>query len=154
MGRALALLAQKAAVFDRVNLDELALDWDAAVLLLTEGADRPPPEGTLRARAKAFGKALSRKERKALEPFIPGLGTAAIDLAGFRDHVFATANRAGLLVSGDLGMTLRVLAGQASPSPADLQSEETLDVIRFAFSDRFSEVRGEVRQRDRVNTGP
>ncbi|HEY0706658.1 MAG TPA: hypothetical protein VGG33_07675, partial [Polyangia bacterium] len=153
VGRVLALLAQKAALFDRITPEELALDWAAAVYLFTEVADPAVSAAALKAQAKALGKAITRKERKAVEPFVAGFAANASSILAYRNHVLATANRAGLLVSGDLGMTLRVVSQQANPSPADLSTEDSLDVIRFAFGDRFTELRDEMRQRDRVNTG-
>jgi tetratricopeptide (TPR) repeat protein len=153
VGRALALLAQKAAVFDRITVDQLALDWAAAFFLLTDVADPAVSLATLRAQAKSLGKVITRKERKAVDSLIAGLAPGATNIVAHRNQVMLTANRAGLLVSGDLGMTLRVVSQQANPSPADLSSDEALDVIRFAFGDRFAELREEIRQRDRVNTG-
>jgi hypothetical protein len=96
---------------------------------------------------------MSRKERKALDERGAGLDPGSIDVASWRARVFATANRGGLLVSGDLGAALRSITTHANPSPADLESDECLDVIQFAFGDRFAALRDEVRQRDRINTG-
>ncbi|HEY0713288.1 MAG TPA: hypothetical protein VGF45_11485, partial [Polyangia bacterium] len=128
-------------------------DWAAAIYLFTEAADPGLPLAVLKSQAKALGKVLARKERKAVEPFLAVFAPGASDIVAYRNHVLTTASRAGLLVSGDLGMTLRVVSQQTNPSPADLSTEEALDVIRFAFGDRFSDVRDEMRQRDRVNTG-
>jgi hypothetical protein len=156
VGRVLALLAQKAALFDRIGLDELLLDWAAARFLFTEVVDSTLPGAAVKSQAKALGKVMTRKERKAIEPLVvalPAAAPGASEIIAYRNHVLTTANRAGLLVSGDLGMTLRVVSQQANPSPADLSTDEALDVIRFAFGDRFTEVRDEMRQRDRVNTG-
>jgi hypothetical protein len=153
VGRALTLLAQQAALCDRLTLDDLERDWAAAVLLLTERADARFDAGQLRLRAKALGKILTRKERKSLEDKASGLEAGSIDVASWRARIFATANRGGLLVSGDLGAALRSITTQANPSPADLETDECLDVIQFAFGDRFAALREEVRQRDRINTG-
>jgi tetratricopeptide (TPR) repeat protein len=153
VGRALALLAQKAGLLDQMTADELRFDWSAAILYLTERADPELDATALRARAKSLGKVMTRKERKALEPLSAGLGPSAVDLTGWRTHLLRTANRAGLLVSGDLGAALKVVTGQGTPSPADLQSEDALDLIHFAFGEQFASLRQEVRQRDRVNAG-
>jgi tetratricopeptide (TPR) repeat protein len=158
VGRALTLLAQQAALCDRVSLDDLERDWAAAILLLADRADGRFEPAALRAQAKALGKVMSRKERKALDERAAGLEPTSIDVASWRARIFATANRGGLLVSGDLGAALRSITSQAgtsqaAPSPADLESDECLDVIQFAFGDRFAALREEVRQRDRINTG-
>ena len=161
VGRALTLLAQQAALCDAVSFEDLERDWAAAVLLVTERADPRFDAGSLRARAKALGKIMSRKERKALEERIAAGAPGGFDVAGWWARVHATANRGGLLVSGDLGMTLRWISARdngqgnaaANPSPADLESEACRDVLQFAFGDRFAALREAVRQRDRINTG-
>jgi hypothetical protein len=153
VGRALTLLAQQAALCDRVTLEDLERDWAAAILLLTERMDARFDRAGLRARAKALGKAMTRKERKALEERAAGLEPGSVDVASWRSRIFAVAHRGGLLVSGDLGMALRSITTQANPSPADLETDECRDVIQFAFGERFAALRDEVRQRDRINTG-
>jgi tetratricopeptide (TPR) repeat protein len=153
VGRALALLAQKAALIETTTLEDLRLDWASAVLYLTERLDPALDASALKARAKSLGKEMSRKERKALEPLAAGLGPSALDVAGWRTHVLRTANRAGLLVSGDLGAALRAATRQANPSPADLEGEDALDLIHFAFGEQFASLRQEARDRDRINAG-
>jgi hypothetical protein len=153
VGRALALLAQKAALLEQATLEEMRLDWSAAILYLTERADPELDATALRARAKSLGKVMNRKERKAIEPLAAGLGPSALDVAGWRTHVLRTANRVGLLVCGDLGAALKVATRQGTPSPADLESEDALDLIHFAFGEQFATLRQEVRERDRVNAG-
>ena len=153
VGRALTLLAQHAALCDQLTLEELEREWAAAIVLLTDRADTRFDAGALRSRAKALGKEMTRKERKLLDQSAADLGPSSIDVPGWRARILQTANRGGLLVSGDLGMALRAVTKQASPSPADLESEECQDVIHFAFGERWEALREEVRQRDRINTG-
>ncbi len=153
VGRTLALLAQRATVLDRMEQADLEREWAAAIFLATERLDPRWDAAALRARAKEIGKSMSRKERKAFAEAAADVMPGSLDIPAFRERAMVTANRGGLLVGGDLAMALRVVSGRAEPSPADLEASDCLDVIRFAFGDRFAALREEVRQRDRINTG-
>ena len=141
-GRALYLLHQRAATVERLpmaQLDEIL--WGAAVL---SGA-RPPgvDAGALKARAKALGKGMGRKEMKALETYRPRLETETPDGAAWRAAVVRGADRFGLLVAGDAGASLRVLAGKGGGA-LDLRRPECLELARFALDERYLTLRRDV----------
>jgi hypothetical protein len=66
-----------------------------------------------------------------------------LDVAGWRQSVLRTANRFGLLVAGDLASALRALAGTPTLAREDLGKPDALDLIHFAFSDRYAAARRE-----------
>jgi tetratricopeptide (TPR) repeat protein len=140
-GRAIFLLHQRAATVERLpmaKLDEIL--WGAAIL---SGA-RPPggDASALKARAKALGKGMGRKELKALEGYRPRIESEPLDGSAWRAAVVRGADRFGLLVSGDAGAALKVLAGRGEGG-ADLRRPECLELARFALDERYVSLRRE-----------
>jgi hypothetical protein len=138
-GRALFLLHQRAATVERVPLAQLdEILWGAAML---SGA-RPPgvDASALKARARALGKGMGRKEMKALETYRARLESATLDGAAWRAALVRGADRFGLLVSGDAGASLRVLAGKGGGT-LDLRRPECLELARFALDERYLNLR-------------
>ena len=78
---------------------------------------------------------LRRSARRAVQEAV---GSAVVDpstLLRFAQDLHRTADRAGLLATGDVAAALRALLGE-SPSLAVLQcSERGLDLIRFCIDD-------------------
>jgi tetratricopeptide (TPR) repeat protein len=138
-GRALFLLHQHAATVERVPLAQLdEILWGAAML---SGARPPGVDATaLKARAKALGKGMGRKEMKALETYRVRLESTTLDGGAWRAVVVRGADRFGLLVSGDAGACLRVLAGKGGGT-LDLRRPECLDLARFALDERYLNLR-------------
>jgi tetratricopeptide (TPR) repeat protein len=147
VGRVLALLRDCATALERIAVGELELIWSAAVYLgHPRWFDRTRPqfdEATLKTAAKRLAKGMSRREIKNLESYALGFEQAPLDVAGWRESVLRSANRFGLLVSGDLAAALRALTQRSSPSRQDLLAAPCQDLIQFAFSDRFAAVRRE-----------
>jgi len=140
-GRALFLLHQRAATVERIpmaQLDEIL--WGAAML---SGA-RPPgvDASALKARAKALGKGMGRKELKALESYRARLESETLDGSAWRAAVVRGADRFGLLVSSDAGAALRVLSSRGEGG-TDLRRPECLELARFALDERYLTLRRE-----------
>ena len=142
-GRALYLLRKRAATVERLptaQLDEIL--WAAAVL---SGARPPGVDATaLKARAKAVGKAMGRRELKALEDYQARIDAESLDGHAWRAAVVRGADRFGLLVSGDAGAAVRVLAGRPDAGLVDLRRPESLELIRFALGDRYAALRRQI----------
>jgi hypothetical protein len=140
-GRALFLLHQRAATVERLpmaQLDEIL--WGAAML---SGARPPGVDATaLKARAKTLGKGMGRKELRALEGYRARLESETLDGSAWRAAVVRGADRFGLLVSGDAGAALRVLAGRGEGGQ-DLRRPECLELARFALDERYVTLRRE-----------
>jgi tetratricopeptide (TPR) repeat protein len=147
VGRVLALLRECATVLERVAVGELELIWSAAVYLGNpRWFDRTRPhfdEATLKASSRRLAKGMSRRELKNLESYAVGFEHTPLDVATWRESVLRTANRFGLLVTGDLAAALRAVAQRPSPSRQDLLAAPCQDLIQFAFSDRYGAVRRE-----------
>jgi hypothetical protein len=147
VGRSLALLRECATMLDRIAPDELNLIWNAALYLADPSSFdrvRPPyDQETLRVASRKLGKVLSRRELKNVEGYALALEQITLDVPAWRNAVLRTANRFGLLVSGDLAAALRALSQRSAPSRQDLLGAACQDLIQFAFSDRFATVRRE-----------
>ena len=121
VGRVLALLRECATVLERVAGGELELIWSAAVYLGNpRWFDRIRPrfdEATLKTVSRKLAKGMSRRELKNLESYAVGFEHTAVDVATWRESVLRTANRFGLLVTGDLAAALRALTQRPSPEP-------------------------------------
>jgi hypothetical protein len=143
VGRALYLLRQRAATVERLpmaQLDEIL--WAAAVL---SGARPAGVDATaLKARAKTVSKAMGRRELKALEGYRARLEAESLDGHAWHAAVVRGADRFGLLVCGDAGAAVRVLAGRADAGLVDLRRAESLELVRFALDDRYAALRRQV----------
>ncbi len=142
VGRTLCLMRQRAGRLQRLPLAELEFSFLAAaatadVTLMPVGAPAPDPS-VLRTAVKALDKHLGRKEARAIEALAPRLRAEPLDVATWRSGMLRMANRVGLLVSGDLLASLRVVTGQSSPSREALRGEEALALIRFALGEGFA----------------
>ena len=109
VGRAIGVLRANAAVIDRV--DPAALMPLFACAALTAGAKLPsevarPDDVTER----VVGKAMSRRDRKALVLQSSRFGFESVDPTRWGHAVRRTADRLGLLVAGDLGAAARAAA--------------------------------------------
>jgi tetratricopeptide (TPR) repeat protein len=109
VGRALGILRAQAAVIDRVEPAGLAPLFACAAL--TAGAALPkelqrPDETTVR----VVGKAMSRRDRKALVLQSSRFGFESIDPTRWGQSVRRTADRLGLLLAGDVAASARAAA--------------------------------------------
>ncbi len=141
VGRALGLLRDRAVVFERITAIELGTLLAAAAVVA--GASAPVDAGGLKNiedRARVLGKAMGRKDRRALELEASRFGFEAIDATDFRESALATADRLGLVLAGDAAVAARIAGGigvDADPSAtltAIGRNERVLGLIRFALS--------------------
>jgi tetratricopeptide (TPR) repeat protein len=144
VGRALALLHDRTVIFDRIaDVDVDGLLVAAGVLA---GASSPEPQSQIvdfDARVKALGKALSRKDRRTLELEASRFGFESIDGARFRHSALTSADRLGLVLAGDVAVSVRVAAGldaeagSSLPPAAIAADRRALELIRFALSEDY-----------------
>jgi tetratricopeptide (TPR) repeat protein len=143
VGRALFLLRQRAACVERLpiaQVDEMARA--AALLAGARRADADP--AALKAAIKNLGRALGRRELRALEPLRARLEVEPLDAAAWRAAVLRGADRFGLVVAGDLAACLRAQTGAGDLRGTDLRRTECLELVRFALDERYAAVRREV----------
>ncbi len=98
----------------------------------------------LKARTKSLGKALGRRELRALETLRARLEAEPLDVGRWRTSILRGADRFGLLVAGDLAACLRAQGGGGDLRTADLRRPECLELVRFALDDRYAALRREV----------
>jgi hypothetical protein len=154
VGRALALMRERAVVIDRLSASELTTLFSAAARIA--GASAAVLASTalldITDTARALGKAMARKDRKALEAQAPRFDLDSSNPAGFRESVLATADRLGLFIAGDVAAAARVTgdfdpASDVVPTSAAIASRpRAIQLIRFALSDDYLALRhaGEV----------
>ena len=150
IGRALGLLRDRAGVLERLDAAAVAEVFAAAAVVA--GAPRGALPPAVEERARALGKAMSRKERKALELEAARFASEAIDAAAFRTAVLGRADRLGLLFAGDVAVAVRLAAearrdGNDGPAPGALAREpRALSLLRFALSEDHLTARREIGQ--------
>jgi hypothetical protein len=143
VGRALFLLRQRAASVER--LPALAVEEMVRAAALLAGARLPGLDPvTLKARTRSVGKALGRRELRALESLRGRLEAEPLEVTAWRASILRGADRFGLLVSGDLAACLRVQAGGSDLRTADVRRPECLELVRFALDDRYGALRREL----------
>ncbi len=102
IGRVLSLLRDRAFALEILERGELELLFAAVVYTVEPGASFTRPRGEVEAEAKRIAKALPRKAKKALPLAVTRFMQEGGVIEQWIDGVIATANRAGLLVSGDI----------------------------------------------------
>jgi hypothetical protein len=143
VGRALALLQQRATVLSRVSMPELELVWAAAAHLASEFLDPRWDPAIVKTVAKRLSRALSRREIKSLQAYAETFQRETLDVTGWRQAVLRTADRFGLLAGGDLAVALRVVTGAPETDAHSLRAPGALDLIQFALGDRYASARRE-----------
>jgi hypothetical protein len=141
VGRALGLLAQRATVLERVGPDELGPLFGCAALLagvaLPAGLPKPSDD-----QLRAVGRALGRKQKKALTLQASRFNFEKYDLAAWHEGVLRTADRLGLMLAGDVAASALALVGGDLPnqplSVADVATNPVaLDLLRFALGEQY-----------------
>jgi cellulose synthase operon protein C len=152
LGRAAARLRARSAVADALTDAALGERVAAAVWLVVPGyagTGRPAEELVRR-----LGKALPRRVRKALEEPARALAQLrpAPDLAAWRVAAAATADRAGLVLCGDVPTAVGLLLRDGPPAPegADLADRlrarpDALALLAFAATDAHFALRQRLR---------
>jgi tetratricopeptide (TPR) repeat protein len=146
VGRALALMRERAVVIDRVAAPELTTLFSAAARIAGASA-AVASTAQVTDTARALGRAMARKDRKALEAQASRFELEPSDAAGFRESVLATADRLGLFIAGDVAAAARV-TGDFDPSSdvvltsaAIASRPRAIQLIRFALSDDYLALR-------------
>jgi cellulose synthase operon protein C len=151
LGRVAARLRARSALGDALAPAALGDAVAAAVRQVVPGygGTGRPPEDLVR----GIGKLLPRRARKALEE--PARAVAALrpppDLAAWRAAAAATADRAGLVLCGDLPTALTLLVrDERAGAPADLvaavrERPDALALVAFAASEEHLVLRQRLR---------
>jgi tetratricopeptide (TPR) repeat protein len=149
LGRAAQLAAAATGILTELRDAELWWYWAAAL----KACDVPLPvslvemiageEAQVTERAKALGKAIGRKEKKAIATSERARALDADHLATWRAHAINVANRTGLLATGDLAVALAMLdAGRGGRALAD--SPQALDLVAWSVGDGHLALRREL----------
>jgi cellulose synthase operon protein C len=114
VGRALGMLRAHAAILDRVEPAALAPLFASAALAAGAALspEMPRPD---EATERAVGKAMGRRDRKALALQSSRFGFESIDPTKWGQAVRRTADRLGLLLAGDVAAAARA-AAQTDPA--------------------------------------
>ncbi|HSM93104.1 MAG TPA: tetratricopeptide repeat protein [Anaeromyxobacteraceae bacterium] len=123
-GRALAHVRLNGHLAEALAADALGAAISAATAVVVPGYTGmgAPTDDT----ARRIGKALGRRERKALEPAARALAEVhpPPDLAKWRAAVRSSAERAGTVLCGSVPTALSLLAGEGSPGGRTLTAAE------------------------------
>jgi hypothetical protein len=137
LGRALVLIRERLSALEAITDDDAVATLEASLRIAT--GQTGPAAPMVAERERQLGKALGRKEKKALTGLASGLpdqgGFRAMALS-FREAALSTADRAGLLVSGDVASAVDALGGR--------QSARAQDLIRWAVSEDHLRLRKEL----------
>jgi tetratricopeptide (TPR) repeat protein len=140
LARALTLYRDRATALETIDDEELTVFFAACAKV----AEAPLPRALESAspskveeRAKALGKILGRKERKALGQLGPQLSFLPTP-AQFRAALLEGAARTGLVISGDLGAALGELRLSFGRDP------QATSLVVFALSDVYLSLRREL----------
>jgi len=139
LARKLALLRERLGPVELVDDDELTTFFAACAKVAEVArppALRPSSEPRVDERAKAIGKALGRKERKALQS-IGARFSVLPDPGEWRRAVLDGAARAALVVGGDLPAALAELGLPFTDARGQV-------LTRFALSDEYLALRREL----------
>jgi hypothetical protein len=144
VGRALSLLRDRAVAVERMTVVDVGTLFAAAAVVAGVFPTVPPASVTeIQERARVLGKAMSRKDRRALELEASRFGFEPVDGVAFRESLLTTADRLGLLMAGDIGVAVH-LAGEFDPAsqgpltPAVIADRtRVMTLIRFALSDDY-----------------
>jgi tetratricopeptide (TPR) repeat protein len=145
IGRAIGLLLQRATVFDRADAEDLAPLFSCAALLAgvaLPGGLPEPSEELLRTVTRAVG----RKQKKAITLQASRFNFEKYDVAAWHEGVLRTADRVGLMLSGDVASSaLALVSDDASDRAASVAEVATnpaaLDLLRFALGEQYPALR-------------
>jgi hypothetical protein len=152
LGRAAARLRGRTGLVEAVPA---AVLWDAVAAVVAnvvpgwKGAGQPSEE-----LVKRVGKALSRRSRKAIEDPARALAATRVahDLAAFRVAAASTADRAGLVLCGDVPTAMALLVREPGARAAGEEivaearrREETRALLAFAAEEAHFALRQKLR---------
>jgi tetratricopeptide (TPR) repeat protein len=123
------------------TVDELEAALCAASLIVgKKRAARPQLEPMIEAIAAELPKHLTRATGEALMQLVHRVPEPA-DLLGWRNAVDATAQRAGLIISGDLAATARMIASEAAGPGGQRPNQRVQELVAYSVSPAYFEVR-------------
>jgi cellulose synthase operon protein C len=134
---------------DDTQLGEAVAAAVRQVVLGWSGTGRPAEE-----LVKSLGRLLGRRARKALEPVVRSLVAGPPpDLAAWREAAATTADRAGLVLCGDVPTAVRVLASDRLGTTLDgpelvaavWEHPQALALLAFAASEAHFTLRQKLR---------
>jgi hypothetical protein len=131
MGRALSLMRDQAFALELLQPEELELMLCGAIYSVSPEANLPVPVERAEAEAKRVTRALSRKARKALPVGVSAYVQKGDDFASWRSGVLSSANRAGLLVCGDIVTALEQrVSGLAERRAEGAGAEQVMELVK------------------------
>ncbi len=160
VARAIALLRGRVTVLEQMSSQEVGGIFAAAALVAGAAAPAAMARSrSLESNARALEKAMSRKERKALALQTSRFGSESFHPEVWRNGMLRTADRFGLLISGDLAASVRALEGIDARHPSRAASMAAsgappggdeirrhpamLELVRFAMSEDYLVLRRE-----------
>jgi hypothetical protein len=121
--------------------DELEAALAAASIVVgRKRATRPELEPMVSAIAAELPKRLTRTTGEALQQLVLRLPEQA-DLMRWRNSVDAAAQRAGLLISGDLAATARMIASEAAAPGGQRPNQRVQELVAYSVSPAYFEAR-------------
>jgi tetratricopeptide (TPR) repeat protein len=115
---------------------EAALHAAALAVGLKSRAARPELEQATNQIAAELQKRLTRSTGETLLTLVKRLPEKP-DLAAWRNAVDAAAQRAGLLVSGDLGATARMISSEAAAASAQRPTQRVQELVAYSVSPAY-----------------
>jgi len=123
------------------SVEELEAALAAASIVVGKPrATRPELAELVQAIAGELPRRLTRQTGEALMQLVHRLPEQA-DLARWRNAVDATAQRAGLLISGDLAATARMIASEAAGPGAQRPNQRVQELVAYSVSPAYFEAR-------------
>jgi golgin subfamily B member 1 len=123
------------------TVDELEAALGAAALVVGRPrALRPTLQPMIEAIAAELPKRLTRPNAEALLQLVQRLPDQT-DLVRWRNAVDATAQRAGLIIAGDLAATARMIASEATGPGSLRPNQRVADLVAYSVSPAYFEAR-------------
>jgi len=129
IGRALFAVRNKTAIAHKLRIADLAELIAAAISIFAPNFQLlGPPREEL---AKQLARNCSRKARKALEAAVQGIGAQfTVELDRWVEGLTCSADRAGLLLSGDIYGALNLVLNEEATSSFERTPLEPIPALR------------------------
>jgi len=137
LGRTLSLMSNKAFALEVLTHDELSILFTGALANVERDNDFGMAKKQLKVESKRVWKSLARKTRKLLPDAVARFRKDGGDLQAWIEDILGTADRVGLLVSGDI---ISVLEQQIDTlrSRATMDTGQIVDVVKnFSQAERL-----------------
>ncbi|MSP62121.1 MAG: tetratricopeptide repeat protein, partial [Myxococcales bacterium] len=141
VARKVVLMRERLGPLETAEVADLDLFFAGCARIAGATLAGPPrAQARVEERAKAIGKIIDRKTKKALQSHAPRFAAVG-DVGAWRSAVLHGATRLGLAVAGDLGAALSELK-------IALRSDEGQDLVRFIVSEEFATLRRDLGMRE------